>query len=152
MASDFNLSITELPLDGNAEEDTFKVYMCDTGLFVSMLEDGTQFDILQGDLYGYKGAIFENLIADIFTKMGRKLYYFHKDSGLEVDFVIRYQGECTLVEVKARSGNVKSTKTILNHPEKYHVSHAIKLGDYNIGKNGPLLTLPLYMAFLLRSC
>ena len=147
-----NLSITELPLDGNAEEDTFKVYMCDTGLFVSMLEDGTQFDILQGDLYGYKGAIFENLIADIFTKMGRKLYYFHKDSGLEVDFVIRYQGECTLVEVKARSGNVKSTKTILNHPEKYHVSHAIKLGDYNIGKNGPLLTLPLYMAFLLRSC
>lgn len=91
--------------------------MCDTGLFVSMLEDGTQFDILQGDLYGYKGAIFENLIADIFTKMGRKLYYFHKDSGLEVDFVIRYQGECTLVEVKARSGNVKSTKTILNHPE-----------------------------------
>ena len=120
--------------------------------FVSMLEDGTQFDILQGDLYGYKGAIFENLIADIFTKMGRKLYYFHKDSGLEVDFVIRYQGECTLVEVKARSGNVKSTKTILNHPEKYHVSHAIKLGDYNIGKNGPLLTLPLYMAFLLRSC
>lgn len=147
-----NLSITELPLDGNAEEDTFKVYMCDTGLFVSMLEDGTQFDILQGDLYGYKGAIFENLIADIFTKMGRKLYYFHKDSGLEVDFVIRYQGECTLVEVKARSGNVKSTKTILNHPEKYHVSHAIKLGDYNIGKNGQLLTLPLYMAFLLRSC
>lgn len=147
-----NLSITELPLDGNAEEDAFKVYMCDTGLFVSMLEDGTQFDILQGDLYGYKGAIFENLIADIFTKMGRKLYYFHKDSGLEVDFVIRYQGECTLVEVKARSGNVKSTKTILNHPEKYHVSHAIKLGDYNIGKNGPLLTLPLYMAFLLRSC
>ena len=67
--------------------------MCDTGLFVSMLEDGTQFDILQGDLYGYKGAIFENLIADIFTKMGRKLYYFHKDSGLEVDFVIRYKGK-----------------------------------------------------------
>ena len=147
-----NLSITELPLDGNAEEDTFKVYMCDTGLFVSMLEDGTQFDILQGDLYGYKGAIFENLIADIFTKMGRKLYYFHKDSGLEVEFVIRYQGECTLVEVKARSGNVKSTKTILDHPDKYHVSHAITLGDYNIGITGPLLPLRLSMAFLLRSC
>lgn len=97
----YNLSITELPLDGNAEEDTFKVYMRDCGLFVSMLEDGTQFDILQGNLHGYKGAIFENLIADILGKMGRKLYYFHKDSGLEVDFVIRYKGECTLVEVKA---------------------------------------------------
>lgn len=146
----YNLSITELPLDGNAEEDVFKVYMRDCGLFVSMLEDGTQFDILRGNLHGYKGAIFENLIADIFGKMGRKLYYFHKDSGLEVDFVIRYRGECTLVEVKAASGNTKSTKTILRHPEKYHVYHAIKLGDYNVGCSEQILTLPLYMAFLLN--
>ncbi len=146
----YNLSITELPLDGNAEQDVFKVYMQDCGLFVSMLEDGTQYDILQGKLYAYKGAIFENLIADIFGKMGRKLYYFHKDSGLEVDFVIRYKGQCTLVEVKAATGNTKSTKTILNHPEKYHVSSAIKLGDYNVGRAGMILTLPLYMAFLLK--
>ena len=114
-----------------------------------MLEDGTQFDILQGNLFGYKGAIFEGLIADIFSKMGRKLYYFHKDSGLEVDFVIRYKGECTLVEVKATSGNTKSAKTILRHPEKYHVHHLIKLGDYNVGRSEQILTLPLYMAFLL---
>ena len=147
----YNLSITELPLDGNAEEDVFKVYMRDCGLFVSMLEDGTQYDILQGNLYGYKGAIFENLIADIFGKMGRKLYYFHKNSGLEVDFVIRYQGQCTLVEVKAATGNTKSTKTILRHPEKYHVNSAIKLGDYNVGRTDQLLTLPLYMAFLLTA-
>ena len=146
----YNLSITELPLDGNAEETVFKVYMRDCGLFVGMLEDGTQYDILQGNLQGYKGAIFENLIADIFAKMGRKLYYFHKDSGLEVDFVIRYKGECTLVEVKATTGNTKSTKTILQQPERYHVNSAIKLGDYNIGRTGQILTLPLYMAFLLR--
>ncbi len=145
-----NLSITELPLDGNAQEDVFKVYMKDCGLFASMLEDGTQYDILQGNLFGYKGAIFENLIADIFAKMGRKLYYFHKDSGMEVDFVIRYKGECTLVEVKAATGNTKSTKTILNHPEKYHVHSAVKLGDYNVGRSGSVLTLPLYLAFLLR--
>ncbi len=146
-----NLSITELPLDGNAEEDVFKVYMSDCGLFISMLEDGTQYDILQGNLYGYKGAVFENLIADIFHKMGRKLYYYHKESGLEVDFVMRYKRECTLVEVKASDGNIKSTKTILNHPEKYHVYSAIKLGDYNISRAGQVLKLPLYMAFLLTS-
>ncbi len=145
-----NLSALELPLCGNAQNDAFKVYMCDTGLFVSMLEDGTQYDILQGNLHIYKGAVFENLIADNFVKMGRKLYYFRKDSGLEVDFVMRYKGECTLVEVKAVSGNVKSTKFILNNPEKYHVNRAIKLGDYNVGDNGQIITLPLYMAFLLR--
>ena len=84
-----NLTITELPLNGNAIDDCFKIYMADTWLFVSMLDDGTQFDILQGNLHAYKGAIFENLVADIFTKMKRRLYYFRKDSGLEVDFVTR---------------------------------------------------------------
>ncbi|MCD8230997.1 MAG: hypothetical protein LUD14_04100 [Clostridiales bacterium] len=68
-----------------------------------------------------------------------------------MDFVIRYHGECVLVEVKANTGNAKSTKTILRHSEKYHVQQAIKLGDYNVGRNGQILTLPLYMAFLLRS-
>ena len=145
----YNLTLPELPLDGNAIEDIFKVYMKDTGLLISMLEDGTQFDVLQGNLYGYKGAIFENLIADFFAKMGRKLYYYHKDSGLEIDFVIRWRGECVLVEVKAETGNTKSAATILKHPEKYHVNQCIKLGNYNVGRRGKILTLPLYMGFLL---
>lgn len=145
----YNLTIPELPLDGNAVHDTFKVYMNDTGLFVSMLEDGTQFDILQGNLFGYKGAIFENLMADILVKMGRKLYYYHKDSGLEIDFVMRYKGGCWLVEVKSTTGNAKSAKTLLAHPEKYHVDGVIKLGRYNIGVAEKMLTIPLYLGFIL---
>ena len=143
-----NLSAPELPLDGNAVEDAFKVYMRDTGLFISMLEPGTQADVLQGNLLGYKGAIFENAIADVFSKMGRKLYYFRKDSGLEVGFLIRYKGKCTLVEVKPVGGNVKSAKTILKNKDVYHVDSAIKLGKYNVGRSGDILTLPQYMAFL----
>jgi predicted AAA+ superfamily ATPase len=123
--------------------------MNDVGLFVSMLEPGTQADILQGNLLGYKGAIFENLAASILYKMGRKLYYFRKDSGLEIDFVTRYQGKCTLIEVKAETGNAKSVKTILSHPEKYHVEQAIKFGNYNVGNTGNILTLPLYMLMFL---
>ena len=145
----YNLTLPELPLEGNACHDKFKVYMADTGLFVGMLEDGTERDILQGDLFGYKGAIFENLVADFFIKMKRPLYYFQKDTGLEVDFVMRYKGEAVLLEVKATSGNTKSTRTILKHPEKYHVHSAIKLGDYNVGRREQLLTLPLYVGFLL---
>ncbi len=146
----YNLNLPELPLDGNSIADCFKVYMVDSGLFVSMLEKGTGYDILQGNLLGYKGAIFENLIADIFSKMGRKLYYFRKESGLEIDFVIRYKGKCTLVEVKATTGNAKSLKTLLKNYDKYHIDQAIKFGTYNIGRKDSILTLPLYMAFLLN--
>lgn len=146
----FNLSIPELPLDGNAIPDIFKVYMADTGLFTAMLEEGTQYDILKGNLYGYKGAVFENLMADIIGKSGRKLYYFHKDSGLEIDFVTRFNNEALLIEVKASGGNTKSLKSILSRPEKYHVYSAVKLGnEYNVGYQNDILTLPSYMGFLL---
>ncbi len=144
-----NLTITELPLAGNVELGVFKVYMTDIGLLVSMLEDGTQTDILHGSLFGYKGAIFENLVADFLGKAGNKLYYFRKDTGLEVDFVIRLNGECVLLECKSTTGNTKSTKTILQHKDKYHVNRAIKLGNYNVGKVDGLTTLPLYMGFLI---
>ena len=69
----YNLNNLELPLDGNADNDVFKVYMADTGLFVSMLEPESKFDIMQGNLLGYKGAIFENAVADLLSKAGRKL-------------------------------------------------------------------------------
>ncbi len=147
----YNLNITELPLSGNAIQDSFKVFMADTGLFISLLDEGTQFDILHGKLYGYKGAIYENIVADILGKMGRKLYYFHKTDGIEIDFVFRYKGECTPLECKARTGNAKSLNTLLRHPEKYHVNNAIKVGDYNVGRAGSVLTLPLYMGFLLTA-
>ncbi|MBO4773151.1 MAG: ATP-binding protein [Bacteroidales bacterium] len=144
-----NVAITELPLDGNAIPDVFKVYMTDIGLLISMLEEGTAWSVLQGNLLGYKGAIFENLAADILCKMGRKLYYFQKDGGLELDFLIRYKGECCPLECKARSGNAKSIQTVLKHPEHYHIMKALKFGDYHIGRNGQLLTLPFYMMFLI---
>lgn len=144
-----NLDIPELPLGGNAIQDCFKIYVADTGLFISMLDEGTQWDILQGNLYGYKGAIYENVMADILGKMGRKLYYYRKGDTLEIDFVIRHKGEAVPLECKATTGNAKSLKTLLKYPDKYHIYRAFKFGDYNVGRSGQVLTLPLYMAFLL---
>ena len=59
-------------------------------------------------------------------------------------------GECVSLQVKAKSSKAKSARTVLNHPEKYHVKQIIKFGDYNIGREGHLLTLPSYMQFLLN--
>ena len=54
------------------------------------------------------------------------------------------------MEVKAATGNTKSTKTILKNKDKYHVDQAIKIGDYNLGREGEIVTVPHYMAFLLQ--
>ena len=145
----YNLSVPQLPLELSKIEDTFKIYMQDSGIFISMLGKGVAADILSGNLGFAKGAIFENIIADAFSKMDRKLYYYHKDSGLEVDFVTEYLNETTLIEVKAVTGNTKSSRTILKNYNTYNVKNCIKFGEYNIGNTDGILTLPYYLVFML---
>lgn len=146
----FRLNSMDRPLDGNCDESVFKLYFRDSGLFVSMLERESASAILRGDLGAYKGAIFENIIADAFTKNDRRLFYYARDSGMEIDFVTVIAGETTLVEVKATTGNTKSYKEVLSHPETYGIRRCIKFGECNIGDDGQMLTLPYYASFLLE--
>ena len=146
----YNTDITGLPMEGNAKDNVFKIYTSDIGILVEMLGPCTRADILQGNLGGFKGAIYENLMADILHKKHQSLYYFQKDSGLELDFLVRMKGECVPIEVKAKNAQAKSARTVLNHPDKYKVKQIIKFGDYNVGREGQLLTLPSYMQFLLE--
>jgi predicted AAA+ superfamily ATPase len=143
----YNLSIPELPLEGNAKSDAFKVYMCDTGLLMAMLEDGSQEDVIDGNLGIYKGAIYENIIADIFSKSGKKLYYFEQNGKLEIDFFIRRNKMATAIEVKS-ADNTKS-KSMDAVFAKYGVCHGIKLSTKNVGGTDAFDSLPLYMAMFL---
>ena len=117
----YNTYRTELPLKGNAKEDVFKVYPTDIGILMAMFDNGTRADVLQGKLLGYKGAIFEGVMADFLHKKGQNLYYFHKDSGLELDFLVRQKGECVPLEVKARTAKAKSLKSALENKPVYHL-------------------------------
>ena len=144
----YNLSNISDPLEGNKIDNIFKIYMQDSGLFISMLDRDCAAKILSGDLGIYKGAIFENIIADSFSKQDKKLYYFHKDSGLEIDFVSKVKNEISLIEVKATTGNTKSANTVLKNPQ-YDVNVCYKLSENNVGVVENKITIPYYMAFLL---
>lgn len=143
----YNLSIPELPLEGNSKNSEFKVYMRDTGLLVAMLEDGSQSNIVKGNLGIYKGAVYENIIADIFTKQNKKLYYFEKPNRLEVDFIIRQDDAPVGVEVK--SGDNAKAKSIDSLVGFWGVDKGVKLTGGNLGVAGKIETLPLYMAMFL---
>jgi predicted AAA+ superfamily ATPase len=143
----YNLSSPELPLEGNAKSDVFKVYMRDTGLLMAMLEEGSQEDIIDGNLGIYKGAIYENIIADIFGKSGKKLYYFERDSKIEIDFMIRLNKQATAIEVKS-ADNTKA-KSMASIIENFGVKHGIKLSAKNVGGTEIIDSFPLYMAMFL---
>ena len=147
----YNLNSLDVPLEGNKIDNIFKLYVTDTGLFVSMLDDDAMKNILLGDIGIYKGVIYENIVADAFIKNKVPLYYFSKQSGLEIDFIIKYQQRITLIEVKATNGNTKSSKTILNDKIKYpNVNSMIKLCQSNISYTENSLIIPYYLAYLIK--
>lgn len=145
----YNLRSPEAPLEGNKNLECFKVYMRDTGLLMAMLDDGFQFEILNGNLEIYKGAIYENVISDILHKLGKNLYYFEYNSTLEIDFFIRYNNIVTAIEVKS-ADNARS-KRLTSVISNWGVEQGIKLSSKNLGinKDGKILSLPIYMVMFL---
>lgn len=144
-----NVEIPSLPLNGEKVESQFKLFPEDIGIIMSVYGIDTIAAINRGELGQGKGAIYESIVFDSLNKAGIDTFYYMKESGLEIDFVISYKGYATLLEVKARNGNAKSCKTIMNHPEHYGKTKLIKIGDYNIGEEGDILTIPHYLTFAL---
>ena len=143
-----NLSCLNNPLSSFVRDDQFKIYLCDTGLFIAMLDQDVAPLILTGDMGTGKGAIYENIFADAYAKKGRDLYYYRKESGLEIDFIDSFHGEVTLIEIKAKSGATKSASTLLND-ERAGVHRLIRITGSNIGYIAPILTIPHYLTHCL---
>ena len=131
-----------------AIKDQFKVYVSDIGLLVAMLEDDVPFKILSNDLGIGKGMIYENFVADSLHKLNKPMYYFSKDSGLEIDFVSTLFNKPYLVEVKAKSGKAKAARNVIDNPN-YKVNNLLKLTSQNIGITEDTITAPYYLSFYL---
>lgn len=145
----YNLQEPAAPLASNVKMDSFKVYMKDTGLLVSMMEPGVGVAILDGNMRINQGGIVENLTADIFSKKNIRLTYFERRGKLEVDFILNLDGTVTALEVK--SGNNKQSKSLdAVMSDKYNVGRGIKLESTNIYIDGKGVEhYPLFAAAFL---
>ena len=146
------LSDVELPLSGNCDTDKFKLYFCDTGLLVALLDEESQEDLRANKkLVVYKGAIYENIVSDALVQSGYKLYYYKKDNGtLEEDFFIRSANNLIPIEVKADKGRSKSLKTLISSENYPDVAYGFKLSANNVGYSERIYTFPYFCAFLLK--
>lgn len=146
------LNDVELPLSGNCDTDKFKLYFCDTGLLVALLDEESQEDLRANKNLGvYKGAIYENIVSEALVKSGYKLYYYKKDNGtLEEDFFIRSTNNLIPIEVKADKGRSKSLKTLISSENYPDVAYGFKLSANNVGYSERIYTFPYFCAFLLK--
>ena len=141
----------ELPLSGNYDAEKFKLYMADTGLLVSMLDEEAQEDLrINRNLGIYKGAIYENIVAEALTKAGLRLYYWRRDeSPLEEEFFVRCGDSLVPVEVKAGNSRSKSLRELIDSRRYADIKWGVKFADANVGFSREVLTLPWFCAFLM---
>ncbi|RSX54664.1 ATP-binding protein [Bifidobacterium samirii] len=146
------LAYPELPLKGNYDENKFKLYFGDTGLFVAMLDDEASEDFRANRNLGvYKGALYESIVGEALKKQGYDLYYYKREnSTLEQDFFIRTRDFLVPVEVKAKSGTAKSLRTLVASDSYPDIRFGIKFSAGNIGSSEHLFTAPYFTAFLLK--
>ncbi len=146
------MNFPELPLRGNYDESKYKIYFSDTGLLVASLDEESQEDLRANQNFGvYKGALYENIVAEALVKSGYGLYYYKReDSTLEQDFFARTTKSLVPIEVKATNGHAKSMKTLIESDKYGDITTGIKLANANIGVNNGIITFPYFCAFLLK--
>ena len=146
------LNNPELPLKGNYDPDKFKIYFCDTGLFVALLDDEAQEDLRANkNLSVYKGALYESIVGEALVKSGYGLYYYKKDNGtLEQDFFVRTSNSLIPLEVKSNNNRSKSLSALVSNEKYSDIEYGIKLCAGNIGFSNDIYTFPYYCTFLLK--
>ena len=147
------LNYPELPLKGNVDKSKYKLYYPDTGLLISALDEEAQEDLrVNKNLGVYKGALYENFVAEAFVKQGLGLFYYKKDnSTLEEDFFVRSKNELIPVEVKSNNDSSKSLTALIKSDRYADIKHGIKLGDFNVGVANNIYTFPYFCAFMLKA-
>ena len=146
------LNFPELPLKGNADMQKFKLYVPDTGLLVAMLDDEAGDDLrINNNLGVYKGAIYENIVAEALSKSGYDLYYYRREDGsLEQDFFVRTASELLPIEGKGGNSISKSLRNLIASDHYPDIRHGIKFINGNLGQTETITTFPYFCAFLLR--
>ena len=139
------------PLPLYEEEDNFRAYYLDSGLFISFFDTDTNKQLrVENEFSAYKGALYENVVLSELYKSGFENIFFYrsKDSTIELDFLLQYNSEIIPIEVKAKKGKTLSLNTAINKFEE--IKYSIKLSRQNIGYTNKIITLPYALTFLLK--
>lgn len=141
-----------LPLKGNYNPNNYRLYFGDPGLLIASLDEESQYDLRNNKNFNtYKGAIYENVIADIFVKEGYDLYFYKDEAGrLEMNFFVRDIESLIPVEVKASDNSTVSLNKLIDSVKYKDIKYGIKLCNKNIGFNNKFYTFPYCLAFMVK--
>jgi predicted AAA+ superfamily ATPase len=163
----FNSTAPTIGLKLNADRVTLKCYLADTGLLIShafdengIISEEIYKKLLFDKLEVNKGMIVENIVAQMLTASGHKLYFYSNSSRtdaadrMEIDFLIAKKDitnrhNISPIEVKTSKNYTLSSlrKFTKKFAEQTHTPYVLHSGD--VKQEEGVVYLPLYMTPLL---
>ena len=159
----YNITKPDISLSGTKDLGSYKLYIADTGLFVTLMfidrpvaENILYEKLLSDKLPANLGYLYENVAAQMIAASGRELCYhtWLKDGSThyyEMDFLIGQKQKVVPIEIK--SSATTSHKSIDVFCEKYSkiTSRPYIFSQKDISNDGQTLFMPIYMLpFLLE--
>lgn len=141
--------------------DRFKMYLCDTGLFITLafwdkkFTDNIIYEKLLSDkLSADLGYVYENIVAQMLKANGHELYYYTWPSETsnhlyEIDFLLSNGTKIVPIEVK--SSGYKTHKSLDLFCEKFssRVNKRYLIYTKDLRKDENITYLPVYMTQFL---
>lgn len=153
----YNSTDPRSSLTDTKDFDSYKLYLSDTGLFVTLMfidrpeiENDVYAKLLSDKLPANLGYLYENLVAQMLAATDRELFYHtweKKDSShyYEVDFLVSEGSKINAFEVKSSGiGKHESTSEFAIKYSK-HVRKTYLLSQKDVNKDGALFMRPFYL-------
>jgi len=163
----YNSTAPNIGLKLNSDRMTLKCYMADTGLLIShafdekaLATEAIYQKLLTGSLEFNEGMIMENIVAQMLTAVGHKLYFYSNSSRedaasrMEIDFLIakpHVTNRHNISPIEVKSGKGYSLTSLQKFRTKFarqlYRPYVLQPGD--LMEKEDFLCLPLYMASFL---
>jgi len=140
----------KIPLAAYADNDSFKVYMMDTGLLCSKFGIAANV-ILNGTpvFDGFKGAFAENYICQCLAANGFTPFYWSSPGKAELDFVFQ-DNRGNVIPLEGKSADNVRSKSLKQFVSLYKPEYAIRVSAKNFGHQNGIKSIPLYALFCLE--
>lgn len=159
----YNSTDPRVSLADTKDFDSYKLYLADTGLFVTLMfmdrpvtENDVYAKLLSDKLPANLGFLYENLVAQMIAASGRELFYHTwEKSGsthyYEVDFLISEGSKVNAFEIKSSGSGKHESIKVFDKKFSKNVHDIYLLSQKDIGKEENLLLKPFYlMPFLIE--
>ena len=153
----YNTTDPRVSLANAKDFDSYKLYLADTGLFVTLMfidrpviENDIYAKLLSDKLPANLGYLYENLVAQMISASGRELYYhtWKKENSThyyEVDFLISVSSKLNVFEIKSSGAGKHESITEFSKKYSANIKNKFLLSQKDSGKEKDLFLRPFYL-------